>query len=268
LGKKDAKPLFHFHGFPGSRLEATVLSELDIDKLNVRIIGIDRPGMGISDFQEGRTLLDWPDDVVELADFLGIDKFIAEGISGGGPYAAACAFKIPERLHSCGIISGLAPKNLETEKRIGMFTMIRVFPWLFWLMMWFQARSFKDLETAEKSLVKIEKKLPEADKEILRNPTFRSSFIEDSIESFRQGFKGVYQEGKIYSKSWDFNIGDISPNLKVCLWHGEADLNVPVSMGYAMCKAIPNCTGKFYPEEGHFSVVFNYFEEIITSLTT
>ena len=99
LGNKDAKNvLFHFHGFPGSRLEANLLSEMDIDMTNIRLISIDRPGMGLSDFKKNRTLLDWPEDVVELADALGIDKFAVEGISGGGPYAAACAYKIPDRL--------------------------------------------------------------------------------------------------------------------------------------------------------------------------
>ena len=96
LGNKDGKPLFHFHGFPGSRLEATILADRAIVK-NIRVICIDRPGMGLSDFKENRTLLDWPDDVVELADALEIDKFAVEGISGGGPYAAACAYKIPDR---------------------------------------------------------------------------------------------------------------------------------------------------------------------------
>jgi pimeloyl-ACP methyl ester carboxylesterase len=69
--------------------------------------------MGLSDYKKDRTILDWPDDVVELADALGIDKFPIEGISGGGPYAAACAYKIPDRLTACGIISGLGPMDLE-----------------------------------------------------------------------------------------------------------------------------------------------------------
>ena len=125
IGEKDAKPLFHFHGFPGSRLEATVITELDTENINIRVIAIDRPGMGLSDFQKDRSLLNWPDDVVELADFLGIDKFIVEGNSGGAPYAAACAYKIPERLYSCGIISGLAPYDLDPDSKFKMFNSIR-----------------------------------------------------------------------------------------------------------------------------------------------
>ena len=165
LGKKDAKPLFHFHGFPGSRLEATILADRAITK-NVRLIGIDRPGMGLSDFKKNRTLLDWPDDVVELADALEIDKFAVEGISGGGPYAAACAYKIPERLISCGIISGLASKDLEMEKKVKLFSLIRNFPWLFKLIIWNQCRGMKNLEKAEKNMKKTIIKFPEADRKV------------------------------------------------------------------------------------------------------
>ncbi len=268
LGNKDAKPLFHFHGFPSSRLEATLLSEKDIDKLNVRLIGIDRPGMGLSDFKKNRTLLDWPDDVVELADALGIDKFTVEGISGGGPYAVACAYKIPERLHSCGIISGLAPRDLEIEKSIRLFAVIRIFPLLFKLMMWFQARGTLDFEKAEKNMKKALKKMPEADRVILNDPTTFSLFIKASAESFRQDSKGAYHEGKIYAKSWGFNLEDISPNLRVYIWHGEADVNVPVAMGRGMCEKIPKCICKFYPNEGHYSTIFNYFEDITKTLTS
>jgi len=265
LGKKDAKPLFHFHGFPGSRLEAMLLADRAIIK-SIRLICIDRPGMGLSDFKKNRTFLDWPDDVVELADALGIDKFAVEGISGGGPYAAACAYKIPERLTSCGIISGLASKDLEIEKKIKLFSVIRIFPWLFKLMIWIQSRGMKDLEKAEKNMKKALKKFPEADRKILEDPQVLSLFIKESAEAFRQGSKGAYHEGKIYARSWGFNLEDISPKLNVYIWHGDADKNVPIAMGRGMCKIIPNCEGKFYPGEGHYSTIFKYYEDIIDAL--
>ncbi len=268
IGNKDAKSVvFHFHGFPGSRLEAMLLADRAIKK-NIRLISIDRPGIGLSDFKKNRTLLDWPDDVVELADALGIDNFAVEGISGGGPYAAACAYKIPERLTSCGIISGVASKDLEIEKKNKIFSIIRLFPWLFKLVMWFKSRGMKDLEKAEKNLKKALLKFPEADRRVLDDPQILSKFIKESAEAFRQGSKGAYQEGKIYAKSWGFNLEDISPNLKVYIWHGEVDDAVPVAMGRGMCKLIPNCAGEFYPDEGHYSTILNYYEDIIEALTS
>jgi len=267
LGKSDGKPLFHFNGFPGSRLEVTILADEAIKK-NIRVIGIDRPGMGLSDFKKNRTLLDWPDDVVELADALGIDKFAVEGISGGGPYVAACAYKIPKRLTSCGIISGVASKDLEIDKKMRIFSVIRIFPWLFKLMIWLQSRGMRNLEKAEKKMKESAKKFPEADRKIFDDPQILSLFVKETAEAFRQGSKGAYYEGKIYIRSWGFNLEDISPKLKVYIWHGEADEIVPVAMGRGMCKLIPNCEGKFYPGEGHYSTIFKYYKEIIDALTS
>jgi pimeloyl-ACP methyl ester carboxylesterase len=267
LGKKDAKPLFHFHGFPGSRLEATILADRAIKK-NIRLISIDRPGLGLSDFKKNRTLLDWPDDVVELADALGIHKFAVEGLSGGGPYAAACAYKISERLTSCGIVSGVASKDLEIEEKSNLFSLVRIFPWLFRFLIWLQSRGMKDLEKAEKNMKKTMTKFPEADRKVLEDPQILSLFIKESAEAFRQGTKGVYQEAKIYARSWGFNLEDISPKLKMYIWHGEVDEAVPVAMGRGMCKLIPNCVGNFYPGEGHYSTIFIYFEDIIDALTS
>lgn len=78
----------------------------------VRFIGIDRPGFGLSDFKPKRALVDWPNDITELANSLGIDQFSILGVSGGGPYAAACAHQMPDRLISVGIVCGMGPVDV------------------------------------------------------------------------------------------------------------------------------------------------------------
>ena len=94
FGDQQGRPLFYFHGFPGSRLEARLADRISRD-LHVRFIAIDRPGYGLSSFKAGRSFLDLADDVCDLADTLEIGRFSILGVSGGGPYAAACARKIP-----------------------------------------------------------------------------------------------------------------------------------------------------------------------------
>jgi pimeloyl-ACP methyl ester carboxylesterase len=74
FGEIQGEPVFYFHGFPGSRLEAKLAETMAKDS-QVRFIGIDRPGFGLSDFKAKRALVDWPNDVTELADSLGIDQF-------------------------------------------------------------------------------------------------------------------------------------------------------------------------------------------------
>jgi pimeloyl-ACP methyl ester carboxylesterase len=71
-GPVDGKPLFYFHGTPSSRSEWQMLgSEQLATQLHLRVISMDRPWMGLSDFQASRRLGDWPTDVVALADELG-----------------------------------------------------------------------------------------------------------------------------------------------------------------------------------------------------
>ena len=96
-GEPEGTPVLFFPGTPSGRLFQHP-DESIAASLGARGITVDRPGYGLSDFQRSRTLLNWPDDVEELADALGFDRFPVAGISGGTPYVAACALKIPERL--------------------------------------------------------------------------------------------------------------------------------------------------------------------------
>ena len=102
-GDPDGKPLFLFHGAPFSRLfcpdEPATLAA------GVRLITVDRPGIGRSDVLEARSWGDWPADVVALAGALGIDRFAVVGWSYGGNYAAACAALIPSRVTAAGVVS-------------------------------------------------------------------------------------------------------------------------------------------------------------------
>src|SRR5581483_781680 len=101
-------PLFYFHGHPGSRLEGRFAHRIAAEN-GLRVIALDRPGYGHSDFQVGRALTDWPADVVEAADLLHVGRFRVVGASGGGPYALACARLLPERVIQAAVVSGVGP---------------------------------------------------------------------------------------------------------------------------------------------------------------
>lgn len=133
-GDINGEPIFFFHGWPGARLQGKMAEDQAL-KLGIRFIALDRPGFGLSDFQRNRTLLDWPRDVLGIADILGLDKIGLIGLSGGAPYALACAHQFPERLSSIGIINSLGPSGFRTAaKRISrenrtLFLLARLAPW-------------------------------------------------------------------------------------------------------------------------------------------
>lgn len=213
-------------------------------KCGARFIATDRPGMGFSDFKPKRTILDWPDDIVELADFLKIDRFAVEGISGGGPYSLACAYKIPQRLTHVGVLSGVGHQWGSGE------------PW----------QKLGNLRDAETFWRQLSEQLPQSDKEAILGPQMLRLLSEELYEAFRHGAEGPNYEKELYSKDWGFKLQDISPAVHVHLWHGELDVNVPISMGRAVARAVPNCKATFYAEEGHYSTILNHMEEITTTL--
>lgn len=108
-GDPKGEPVFFFHGSPSSRLEASDWHKVGL-KMGICVIGIDSPGMGLSSFVPGYSMLCWPRDVHKLALHLGYETFHVFGGSGGGPYALACAHELPQaELKGTGVLAGMGP---------------------------------------------------------------------------------------------------------------------------------------------------------------
>lgn len=256
-GNPNGKPLFDFHGHPGSRLEARFLAEQAV-KANIRLIGMDRPGMGLSTYQPGRRLLDWPEDVRELADQLGIDRFGVVGFSGGGPYALACASQLPDRLTACGIIAGVG----HLKPFLAFLSQ-----WLPWLMLPLVSGNFRNEEQAQRSLMKFSQRWPEPDRQSLLVSGVREIMAASLVDGLRQGTKGAAYDGVLLGRSWGFQLEDIHcTNLH--LWHGEQDQEVSVAAGRETAERLAQCKATFYTEDGHSSLIANHAEEIITCLSS
>lgn len=254
-GASSGKVLFYFHGGADSRLEARILAN-PAKRAGIRLIGIDRPGMGLSQFQAGRRLLDWPEDVVGLADSLKIDRFAVVGISGGGPYALACAYKIPDRLTSCGIVGG------EWHNRHILSFLTQFLPWLVIPILGY---FFRNEGRARKSMLRLTPHFPETDRKSLTLPEITDLLTASFVEAFRQGAKGPAYDGLVVRRPWGFELEEIHfPALY--LWHGELDTDVPVAMGRAVAERLAQCKATYYPNDGHISLIVNHREEIVTTL--
>jgi pimeloyl-ACP methyl ester carboxylesterase len=262
-GDPKGKPLFFFHGFPTSRFHAKRLDQA-AKKLKIRVIAPDRPGFGLSDFKGHRTLLDFPRDVLELADYLKIKKFAVVGVSGGGPYAAACAFKISDRLTKVGIVVGLAPTYVPGICQ-GMYWMAKFgwenyqkFPILIWLagfLGWIQTQILH-LDLSYFTF------FAPADKKLLNKDSRKLAF-KGKQEAFRHGFKGAMLDLQLYTSDWGFDLRKIK--VPVYLFYGSIDKNVSLKMGQYYASQIPNSHLTVYPNEGHLCQV-THAEEILNTL--
>jgi pimeloyl-ACP methyl ester carboxylesterase len=201
--------------------------------------------------------LDWPDDVVELADDLHIDRFAVAGFSGGAPYAFACAFKIPHRLIDCGLISGVG--------HTGRFRSV-LSKWLPWLLLPLSKRFFQDEERAKRTLAKASRTWVESDRKALSSPGVIEVSAASLVEGLRQGAKGAAYEGRLPGgRDWGCKLEDISFQ-KLYLWHGELDKDIPLAPARQIAERLAQCRAAYYPDEGHISVIVNHQEDIVKAL--
>ena len=263
FGDRQGKPVFYFHGFPGSRLEAKLADGISQES-KVRFIGIDRPGYGLSDFKPQRRIIDWANDVAELADVLRIDRFSILGVSGGGPYAAACACKMPDRLDAVGIICGMGPVDIPG--------LIMDMPWIYRQGLRLAGR-LPEIATAiypfsaflfrnypGRMLSILSGKVAGPDKIALKNKELIQVLSASFREAFRCSLKWPATDVVLYSRPWGFSLKEI--DIVVHLWHGEQDRIVPAAMARYLAKIIPDCQATFFAGEGHFSIILNRIEEI------
>ncbi len=193
-GDPNGKPVFHFNGSGGSRLEHPADKAI-LTQLGIRYISTDRPGHGISTPQPDRELLDWPDDISSLADHLGIDKFFVLGWSAGGPHALACAFKLPDRVIFGALVCGLAPPDRPGPYRgySGALKLLmllgRNFPKLVYT---FRRLAAKSINKPSSNIGdKFVKSLREVDQKPFENIEIKEMLIANIKEGYRQGETGL-----------------------------------------------------------------------------
>jgi len=266
FGAPGGQPVLQCHGFPASRLEARILHAAAA-KTNARLIAPDRPGYGLSDFHAGRRLTDWPRDVVELADALSLGRFAVLGISGGGPYAVACAGQIPERITAVGIVCGLgrldgtASATMSPFARFS-FALARALPGLSRLLNYALAPILRNRPHWVLKL--LASRLPPPDQAVMSDLKVFGMFADSLREAFRQGGRGAAHDITLYAQPWETRLEALRVPFHV--WHGEQDTTVPVAMGRHLAAAIPGCRATFFPDEGHFSLPLNRMEEILRAL--
>ncbi|MCC6418906.1 MAG: alpha/beta hydrolase [Gemmataceae bacterium] len=258
-------PLLFFHSYPGSRLEGEIFDAAARQR-GVRVLALDRPGYGLSDYERWR-FTTWPDVVADFADGLGLDRFGVAGLAGGGPCAAACAWKLGESVQAAALVSSMAPLGFDNsaegmnQLNAALYRLARRLPLVAGVpnrLARFLTRRFP-----RTSLAQLIKGAPAPDRVILERPAVRRLLLRDAREAFRQGVRGANRDLALSARPWGFHLAEI--RTPVDLWQGMDDQNVPPAMGRHLARAIPGCRARFLPGVGHFWVV-DHAGEVLDAL--
>jgi pimeloyl-ACP methyl ester carboxylesterase len=266
-GDPGGVPVVHFHGMPGSRLE-THASTADYRRLGVRLVTVDRPGYGLSDRSPRRRLIDWPDDVAQLADALALERFGLTALSGGGPFALACAARFPERLLGVAIAGCIAPldaewalRGIKWQNRLGL-SLARRAPWALTL----GYRGLKQLlsRSPDAFVMAMTRDKPDSDQLWLRRPEVRRQLEDMLVEAVRGGVLGAVQEVGLLARPWGFRLEEI--RVPVDLYHGDRDDTAPLEHARYLARTIPGARLHVCPGEGHM-VMWSHVEDVLAVAT-
>jgi pimeloyl-ACP methyl ester carboxylesterase len=264
-GDPAGRPVLSFHGGLSSRLDAAPAHDA-ARQLGVRLISPDRPGIGRSTFQADRRLLDWPADVAALADSMGIDRFAVMGWSCGGPYAAACAAHLPERVTRVALLSSSVPldlygttRGLSFDDRVLLF-MVRRAPGL--------AATFLRVMIADAKESRLYREVlrafPRVDREAIRERGSPSEAVAFVKESMRQGTDGCLQDYRVFGDPWGFSLEEITA--PVDIWEGAEDRTGPPEYRAFLQRHLRETEVFVVPDEGHISLLAHQAGQILSRL--
>jgi pimeloyl-ACP methyl ester carboxylesterase len=256
FGAETSRPVFWFHGTPGARRQVPPAARRLAQHENLRVIGVERPGVGQSTPHLYDSVVEFADDVEEIAGQLGIEKFGLVGLSGGGPYVLACAHAMPERIVAGAVLGGVAPTrgvdaapggamrlatplepllNLLREPLGGLFTLavqgLRPF--------------------ADQAFDTYLRFAPAGDRRVLGDPEIREAFIEDMLLGSRENLRSFVYDLILFSREWGFALGEI--RVPIHFWQGDEDNLVPPEHAEHLARLVPGARLVRDPSGGHLA---------------
>jgi pimeloyl-ACP methyl ester carboxylesterase len=255
-GNPSGLLVLYFHGTPGSRVEARLIED-EGRASGVRLVAIERPGIGLSDYKSGRRILDWPADVECAVESLGYagTSFGIVAVSGGAPYALACIKCIPHRLTHVAIASGHTPPHAQGVRPGNQDRLIS-----------FVARrsrlSTVGLNVAIRTLRRnpdrmarrVMQSWAESDRQLIHcSREHYATLIRTLNEATRCGSAGILRDVQLLGSPWGFRLCDLPP-ASVSIWHGGCDPIAPLSMGEYFHRQVPGSELIVDPAAGHLTM--------------
>lgn len=267
FGPPNGPAILCFHGWPGSSRHFVPFADV-ATALGVRVIAPDRPGIGDSSRQPGRRLRDWPNDVVAMADSIGIERFAVLGYSFGAPFALACANALPERVSAVGLVGGVGRVDRRTGDggiprplRIGLRCALHAPGATAFIL----GRALRAAGEAAPFVARVVPHLAEDDGRLLtERPDVTDAVGGAAEEMSRSGGRGAMDDLRAVAQSWGFQPGSI--RCPMFLWHGVDDELVSVEVSERLAAEVPGAALTAWPGRGHFAI-YDHAEGIVRRLT-
>jgi pimeloyl-ACP methyl ester carboxylesterase len=254
FGAPQGRAIFWLHGTPGARRQIPIEARAFAVDENIRLIGIDRPGIGSSTAHQYKNVRDFVDDLRTVADTLGIDKMAVVGLSGGGPYTLACGAAMPDRVVVAGVVGGVAPTIGPDRIGGGLMALgSRVAPVL-------QIAGFP-IGMAASTLIRLIRPVagpaaglyglvsPPGDRRLMARPEIKAMFLDDLLNGSRKQLQAPFSDIVVFARDWGFRLDEVKVPVK--WWHGDADHIIPFSHGEFVVGRLPDAELYPMPGESH-----------------
>lgn len=267
-GPARGRAMFWMHGTPGARRQIPEAARLAAEILDVRLIGIDRPGVGASTSHRYDSLVEFPTDLATVADRLGVEDFALIGLSGGGPYALATAHAMPDRVAAVAVLGGVAPTQGEDAPGGGLVGFANHFGQAISLFhvplsLLLSGLILTMRPIASQGFDLYARISPEGDQEVFARPEIKAMFLDDLLGGSRRGIRAPIYDIMLFTRPWGFSVRDIK--VPVRWWHGDSDNIVPLAHGQHIVPLIPDGELFIRPGESHLGGL-GAAEEVLDTL--
>ena len=268
FGDPQGRAVFWLHGTPGARRQIPMEARVYAEQRQIRLIGVDRPGIGSSTPFQYDTVFAFAEDLRTIADTLGIDRFEVIGLSGGGPYTLACAAAMPDRVVAAGVLGGVAPVRGADGIDGGVSTLISAVAPVVQIagapLRLLASQLIKLIRPiGEPALYAYARISPEADRRLLVRPEFKAMFLDDLLNGSRKQLAAPFADVIVFARDWGFRLDEVK--VPVRWWHGDADHIVPFEHGQHVVSRLPDAQLTHLPGESHLAGL-GRAEEILSAM--
>ncbi len=268
FGAPSGRTVLWLHGTPGARRQIPPEAREFAVREGLRVIGIDRPGIGLSTPHVYERFGDFAADIAIVADRLGIDEMAVVGLSGGGPYTLALAEHLSGLVTVAGVLGGVAPtRGVEAIDGGLMALGRRVAPLVKVGRTSVGAgltQAVRLIKPAAGPILDVYGRVsPRGDRELLARPEFKQMFLDDLLTGSRRQFSAPFSDILLFAKEWDFALGQVPA--PVVWWHGDADHIVPLRHGEHCVELLPRAELRVISGESHLGGL-GVAEEVLSTV--